>query len=168
MKKEDAAKILGITGEINLTKEAIKLAYRRACAKFHPDRNPAGAEMMKAVNLAYEALENFEGSLNAGGTEGYDEAMNNVLNELFKMEGINIEVCGAWIWVTGNTKPYKDQLGRDGLGFYWARKKGAWYFRPDDWKSSSRGNWSLDEIRTEHGSQIIKGTARYNPALSAI
>lgn len=163
MKNEDAAKILGIDGE--LSPEIVKQAYRRACSKYHPDRNPAGEEMMKAVNVAFEQLRDFEGALSSG-SQGYDEAMNNVLNELLKMVGIHIEVCGAWIWVSGNTKPYKDILGKDGLGFYWASKKQSWYFRPDDWKSSARGNWSMDKIRTEHGSQVIRGTPRYNNMLA--
>ena len=144
----------------------VKHAYRRACSQYHPDRNPAGAEMMKAINLAYEVLKDFEGTLKSG-AEGYDEALNNVLNELLKMGGITIEICGAWVWVSGNTKPYKEALGKNGLGLYWASKKCAWYFRPDDWKSSSRGNWSLDDIRMEHGSQIVKGKPSYNTMLAS-
>lgn len=164
MKKEDAAKILGIDGE--LTPEIIKQAYRRASSKFHPDRNPAGEEMMKAVNLAYETLKDFSGSLSSG-AQGYDDAMNEVLKELLKMVGIHIEVCGGWIWVTGDTKPYKDTLGKDGLGLYWASKKKAWYFRPEDWKSSSRGSMSLDKIRDVHGSQILRAKPGYDNRLTA-
>ena len=45
MKITDAAKILDMTGTI--TPDAAKEAYRKAAKKYHPDRNPAGAEMMK-------------------------------------------------------------------------------------------------------------------------
>ena len=157
MRKEDAAKILGITGE--MTAELIKKAYRSACMKYHPDRNAGGEEMMKAVNLAYETLQDFEGTLDAG-AEGYDQAMMDILNKLKELHGLNIEVCGAWIWVTGETKPHKETLGKNGLGLFWANQKKAWYFRPEDWKSTSRGNWSLDEIRTHHGSQVVKSTEK--------
>jgi len=34
----------------------IRSAYRRLAMQFHPDRNPAGAERMKAINVAYEKL----------------------------------------------------------------------------------------------------------------
>lgn len=150
MKKEDAAKILEITGE--LTKETTKKAYRKACSKFHPDKG-GSLKMMQAVNEAYEALKDFEGNVEAG-CEGYADALNDAINKVINLPGIQIEVCGAWVWLTGNTKPHAKILGRKegGAGFYYAKKKKAWYYRPTDWKSSSRGSWSLDQIRDQHGS----------------
>jgi len=60
---------------------------------------------------------------------------------------------GAWLWVTGNTKPYSHLLNRKtGAGFTYASKKKVWYFRPDDYKSRSRGSHSLDDIRGKYGS----------------
>ena len=50
----DAAKILGLSGEI--TPEIAKKAHRTACKKYHPDINAAGEEMMKLVNEAYDVL----------------------------------------------------------------------------------------------------------------
>ncbi|MFT4729160.1 MAG: hypothetical protein ACI9UN_003677 [Granulosicoccus sp.] len=48
MKLSDAAHILSLTGEVS--PEDVKLAYRRAAKIYHPDRNPAGLEMMKMVS----------------------------------------------------------------------------------------------------------------------
>lgn len=149
MKKEDAAKILEITGE--LTAELIKKAYRKACSKYHPDKG-GSLKMMQAVNLAYEALKEFEGPVESG-SEGYAEALNDAINSVIHIVGMEIEVCGAWVWVTGDTKPHKNILKE--AGFWWAKKKVAWYFRPEDWKSSSRGKWSLDDIRGVHGSSPV-------------
>jgi len=42
MKISDAANILSLSGDI--TTELVKTAYRRASAKYHPDRNPAGLD----------------------------------------------------------------------------------------------------------------------------
>jgi len=152
MKIEDAAKILGLDGEITI--DEVKTAYRKACSKYHPDKG-GSLEMMKAVNLAYEALKVFEGTIDAG-EACYGELLNEALLKIIDLPGIEIEVCGAWIWVTGNTKPHKAALGKDGAGFFWANKKKAWYFRPSDWKSNSRGKWSLDEIRDQHGTSKVK------------
>lgn len=151
MKVEDAAKILGITGDI--TAELVKKAYRRASSKYHPDKG-GSVEMMQAVNQAYEALKDFSGNLDAGDID-YGDLLNEALNKIITLQGIEIEVCGAWIWVTGETRQHKDALGKNGAGFWWAKKKKAWYFRPSDWKSASRGNWSLDEIREKHGSERV-------------
>lgn len=153
MKIQDAANILEVSGE--LTKELIKKAYRKASSKYHPDKG-GSVEMMQAVNQAYEALKDYEGVVDSGGV-GYGDALNEAINKIINLQGIKVEVCGSWVWVTGNTKPYAKVLGRKegGAGFYYASKKKAWYFRPDDWRSSNRGNWSLDDIREKHGSEAV-------------
>ena len=45
----------------NVTKEEIKKAYKKMAIKYHPDRNPAGAEVMKAINAAFEFLSGLDG-----------------------------------------------------------------------------------------------------------
>lgn len=69
------------------------------------------------------------------------------------LEGIALEVCGAWLWVSGNTKPHKEVFKK--AGFFWASKKMQWYFRTPEYQSHSRGNWSMDDIRACHGSEKI-------------
>ncbi len=39
-----------------VTVERVKSAYRALAMLFHPDRNPAGEERMKAINEAYAAI----------------------------------------------------------------------------------------------------------------
>lgn len=153
MKIEDAAKLLEISG--TLTKNIIRKAYKKSSYKYHPDKG-GSVEMMQAINQAYEALKDFEGDIEAG-TLGYSDLLNEALLKVIHLANVSIEVCGAWVWVTGDTKQYSKELGKNGAGFWWAKKKQAWYFRPSDWKSSSRGTWSLDRIRGEHGSQKVKG-----------
>jgi hypothetical protein len=116
--------------------------------------------MMQAVNQAYESLNDYTGSLNSG-DDNYSDALNDAINAVINLEGIEIEVCGAWVWVTGDTKQHAKILGRKegGAGFYYASKKVAWYYRPSDWKSTSRGKTSLDDIRSIHGSKIIEKKA---------
>lgn len=154
MNIRDAISILEIT-EKSLTEEKLKLAYRRAAQKYHPDRNPAGLEMMKLVNAAYESLKNCCGNIEAGehGASEYGEHINAALNAIIGL-GLNIEVCGAWVWISGNTKPHKEKLKE--AGFKWASKKCCWYFRPEDYKSRRHKSWLMSDIRNKYGSQIIK------------
>jgi len=150
MNIKDAARLLNLSGTV--TPQEIKKAYRKAAHQYHPDRNPAGADMMKLINNAYEELKDFEGTIPDYETKEteYPEALNTALNAIHWLTGLDIEICGAWVWVSGNTKQHKDILKQ--VGFKYARKKKRWYFRPDDWQSRSRGNLSMDEIRGKYGS----------------
>lgn len=147
MNINDAAKILGLSGEI--TPGQTKIAYREACKKYHPDINPAGEDMMKIVNSAYEVLKDYSGEIRDKQLD-YGDLLNDALNMVGGLIGLNIEICGAWIWITGETRIHKDVLKK--VGFKWASKKKAWYFRPEGFKSRSRGKTSLDEIRGKYGS----------------
>lgn len=151
MKNTDAARILGVSGEV--TPQDTKQAYRVAAMKYHPDRNPAGADMMKMVNAAFDALREYCGEIPTGdeeSTQDYSEAVNTALNAILGLSGLDIEICGAWVWVSGETYQHKAVL-KD-TGFKFASKKKSWYFRPEDWCSASRGAFSMDDIRDKYGS----------------
>ena len=151
MTPQDAAKILGLDGKI--TKADVKKAYRATALKYHPDKNPAGAEMMKLVNAAFDVLKEFNGNLERdenSSEQNYSEAVNNALNAIINLTGLEIEICGAWVWVGGATFPHKSTL--KAAHFRYASKKKRWYFRPEDWISRSRGTLDMDEIRDKYGS----------------
>ena len=138
MNIHDAAKILELSGTI--TEEDVKQAYRRAAMTYHPDKNPAGAEMMKIVNAAYDVLREFKGDIptgsdEAGNDENYGRAVNEALNVIIVLDGLIIEICGAWVWVSGET--YKHKAILKGAGYKFASKKKSWYYRPEDWSSSA-------------------------------
>lgn len=163
MKKSEAMNILNMS---IFTQAILKQAYLKACSKYHPDRNPGGLEMMKAVNVAYSFLKTIPDGDETTETEGtgidFGEAMNAAINAVIDMEGVLIEICGNWIWLSGDTRPHKD--GIKAAGFWWASKKMQWYFRPADYKSSARGSFSMDDIREKHGSKSVqtKSRARIN------
>ncbi len=167
MNIKDALSILGCMATAN--PEDIKTAYRKACIKYHPDRNPAGLEMMKAVNVAYKFLVD----LDYNGTErpideevnsDFGDVLNAAINAVIGLAGISIEVCGAWVWLTGNTKAHKEAI--KAAGFWWAHKKAAWYFRPADYKSRNKGDWDLEKIRDTYGSQAVNKKPHHQTALA--
>lgn len=154
MNQYDALKVLGLSGQIS--QNDIKLAYKKACAKFHPDRNPAGLEIMKMVNVANDVLKAFDGSATVSEDAAqYGDEMASALNSISNFSFI-IEICGAWVWVTGETKQYKEEL--KAAGFKWAPKKKCWYFKPADAKRSrSFGDYSMQAIREKYGSVQFSG-----------
>lgn len=153
----NALSILGIKSTTNLTDVEITTAYRYAAAKYHPDRNPAGLEMMKLINVAYEILkaQDLSKITKASFAENYDygETINKALNAIIALTGLSIEICGAWVWVGGNTKEHREILKQ--TGFLWSPKKNLWYFRPETHKSHNRGTWSMDEIRSIYGQKPV-------------
>ncbi|GAB6264316.1 J domain-containing protein [Photobacterium sp. R1] len=158
MNVTEAMNVLNLSGTV--TQAEIKKAYKIASIKYHPDRNLAGAEMMVVINAAYDHLKSLGDTVTmASDAHAYDygNEFHQILNELIKLDGLNIEVCGNWIWVTGETKRHKDKLGRNsGIGLFYSGKKKAWYYRPEEYRSRNRLSMDMTEIRDKHGSQKIK------------
>ena len=145
---------LNILNPEAFTHEAVMLAYRRAAMKYHPDRG-GSLQMMQAVN---EALETLQAALDQGQTfepnetqSDYGDELNAAIRAIIDLPGIVIEICGSWVWVSGDTRPHKDVI--KAAGFKWAPKKAMWHFRPAEYKSHfSRGRMDMDDIRNKYGS----------------
>jgi curved DNA-binding protein CbpA len=156
MNKRDAFSILNINAG-HVTPSDIKAAYRKATLLYHPDRNPAGLEMMKMINAAYATVKDFQGAVEHSEHRNYSEDLNKALNAIINL-GLTIEVCGAWAWVSGNTKPHRETL--KAAGYQWAPQKQRWYFRPEGHKSYNRSAWSMEQIRARYGSETLKDEQR--------
>lgn len=154
MARKDALNVLGIAVE-DITPEIIKQAYRQAAKKYHPDRNPAGTEMMKLVNAAYEALKDFTGKILRETPDSfkYGEKINEALNRIMGL-GLNIEICGTWIWVSGDTKVHKEKL--KAAKYLWSPKKSSWYFRAEGYKARPHQAWSMEKIQSVYGSRRVQ------------
>lgn len=80
-----------------------------------------------------------------------DEAEKKVietLEKLLKIKGLKVEVLGLWIWVSGDTKPVKEELKE--LGLKWAHHKKMWYFAGV--RSTGRsGGKAIGYIRGKYG-----------------
>lgn len=155
MNHKESFSILELHGTV--TPDDIKLAYRKACAKYHPDRNPAGLEMMKLINIAYETVKDFSGIAEKEEGRNLSDEYNDALNAIINL-GLKVEICGSWVWVTGDTKTHRSAL--KAAHFMWAPKKEAWYFRTSKNRSFNRGKWSLDQIRETYGSEEFKNKQR--------
>ena len=82
-----------------------------------------------------------------------------VKNFIVKIKGLNIELCGSWIWISGETKVNKETL--KALGCRWASKKLMWYWRNEKDAVRSRGTKSMDYIRTKYGSESYSTSELY-------
>lgn len=140
------------------TLDALKHEYRRLCKIYHPDLGGDTATMA-AINQEYdEAFRRLQsGRTTTAETHEAEEAPETfraVISRLVILAGINIEICGSWVWVTGNTYPNREALKAAGLRY--SKGKAAWYWKPEGSHSKARRNYSMDEIRQLHGSERIK------------
>ena len=69
------------------------------------------------------------------------------------MSGVELELCGSWLWATGNTYPYKDAL--KSAGYHWSKNKQAWYWHEAGYAKHGKKSFTLDQIRDMHGSEKI-------------
>lgn len=147
----------------SLNENEMKKLWRKLARENHPDFG-GDTETMKDINTEYEnALKGIY--INSGYSEskadwkwGLDEEVMSKALEIMKVAtGLNVEICGVWIWVTGDTRKSRKEL--KGLSCRWSAKKSAWYWRRDRdgyrrW--SKKGTKTLNEIRDFYGSHDIK------------
>ncbi len=140
------------------TAEDVKHQFRANAKKYHPDLG-GDPEEFKAMYIEFEQLweryknihRNAEGETYTKETTETPEEFADIINTLVKLDGVHVEICGSWIWASGNTQPHKEIL--KGLKFMWAHKKRAWYYHSEPYRKRSRRELTLDEIRDLFGSQ---------------
>tara|TARA_R100000656_G_scaffold32769_1_gene28298 strand:- start:29 stop:532 length:504 start_codon:yes stop_codon:yes gene_type:complete len=159
--KEKAAEILGLAGDIS-PKET-KAAYRKMSLQYHPDICAGGEHMQKMINSAYEILKDFQGSIGSTPNNGeLSKVMADALASIVHIEGLELEICGSWLWVSGNTYPNRTALTAAGLRFSGSKKR--FYLNPDK-KSGGKKKWygkawSMERIQNTHGSRKVSNKAR--------
>lgn len=142
------------------TIEELRKLYRRLAVQYHPDLG-GDTETMQQINAeydkAFEALKNRHNTqATASGSRVINETpgkFRQVIEKIITIPGIEIELCGSWIWISGDTKSCKDQL--KAAGCFWANKKKMWYWRAPEDAVHTRSHKTMDDIRSKYGSEII-------------
>jgi len=112
------------------TLEQLRKQYKELLKLHHPD-NSGNLEIMQEINAEYDRLFKFlknqheNGNADQDNTKSdygsmkydfaEDELLREMLNKIINFTGIDIELVGAWIWLSGNTYPHKQELKE--LGF---------------------------------------------------
>ncbi|MEY8366832.1 molecular chaperone DnaJ [Anaerovoracaceae bacterium 41-7] len=141
------------------TLEELKSEYKKLVMKHHPDRGGDTATMQE-INAEYdEAFPRLKNVHKTKEGKTYEKENNeapaefkNMMETLIRMNGVHIEIIGCFVWVSGETKPHKDQLKE--MGFKWHSKKLCWYLAPADYKKRNKKQFGLDEIRDMYGVQF--------------
>ena len=153
----------------------LRKAYRAASMKAHPDHGGSN-EAMQDVNASYEIrfnqLKNEQNRRADADPTGKTRRVNEtpeqfraVLEALLKIDGIIIELCGSWVWVSGETREHKDEI--KAAGCFWAKKKGMWYWRCAKDAHHGKSHASMADIRRKYGSERITSDGHRADALPA-
>lgn len=150
--------ILGLTGQ-GYTHKDIKKAYHAALLKWHPDVNPAGLEMSKLINAAWDFFKELDDKEPFGTTEDQQEnyagEVSDALAAIIDLADIEIEVCGTWIWISGDTKAHRGILKENGFKYHGGKTK--WYMAPAGYvRKGRRKSMPHSAIQDKYGSQRVK------------
>ena len=144
------------------TMQELKTTYKKLASVFHPD-NGGELEQMQLLNAEYDEVFSILKKKHNDDPVNKDRQMNemaeqyrDIIIQVMNLKGIEIELCGSWLWISGATKEYKDIF--KAAGFFWASKKTMWYWRPEEYKTTGRKKGSdMASIRSKYGSERIKG-----------
>lgn len=152
--------------------EELKKLYHELVKVHHPDIG-GDENIMKAVNAEFDKVYDlvkdihlkFDGTtweakgdkVETEKAQAYRAKIMELFPIILRLQDITIEIVGCWIWITGDTKSYKDIL--KGCGFWFSGQKKAWYFNGSPKKSKRisyyksynqvREHWGATEIKTE-------------------
>ena len=97
--------------------DELKKAYRRLAMKHHPDCG-GSEEIMKQINAEHDALfETLKASHNKTADEYHQttetaEEFRDIITALLKLDGLEIELCGSWLWIGGTPGNTRTRLKR--------------------------------------------------------
>ena len=145
------------------TADELKATYRVLCKQYHPDKG-GSTEQMQEINSQYERL--MARFLSGKGADEYGQGkfyktreeeagvearVREAVEKIAHLDGLDIEIIGAWVWVSGDTKTHKDALRA--ADYWWMHKRKLWAFKGK--VSHGRGSTSMEEMREKYGSERL-------------
>lgn len=157
------------------TLEELRKQYKELLKRYHPDNPNGSTEATQQINQEYEKLfkllkdkhDNRQTSNTEKKTSFYnnmkydfseDIKLREVLNKVINFTDVTIELCGSWIWISGNTYQYKKELKE--IGFKWASNKKAWYWHSEAFRKRSNKKLSMNDIRKYYGTTEVQPEQR--------
>lgn len=143
----------------------LKKQYRRLAMIHHPDVG-GDPETMKEINNEHDALfERIKARHNAEAkadttsktheTTETAEEFREIIDILLRLDGLEVELCGSWLWIGGKTREHKDEL--KAAGFRWSNNKKLWYWHhAEEGSRWHKGTKTIGEIRAKYGSQTFR------------
>ena len=157
MNTSEALNIMGFSNGGEVTRATLKKQFVKLIKEHHPDHGGSHGMALLIIQAKEKLEEAIEKPWFAGQIASEDNlkaAFMEQLNKIKHLPDIEIEVCGTWLWISGNTKPYKEIFKEN--GFKWSRKKSMWSWHPGTFRKFKKQTTSINDIRLKYGSVKIE------------
>jgi hypothetical protein len=137
------------------TLDDLKHRYRELCKQLHPDcggttgamqdLNAEYAQMLKRVMQGDYTTE----------AETSELLYRDKIAAIAHLDGLELEIIGKWLWVSGNTYRHRATLRHE--GFCFAPVKKLWFYRSLEYRTRATGETQdMDDIRKKYGSEKVQ------------
>jgi len=136
----------GCSNAIDLLKR-----YKQLAMQLHPSRG-GSMDVMKRVYQDYLVTLKSDAFNSMNLSEDLLKDLSEfpgLIKELLTLN-LELEMCGSWLWISGNTFDHREKL--KSLGLRYSPNKRMWYFRPSGQSSHSSSPMDMTWIRTKYGS----------------
>lgn len=136
--------------------DEVKAEYKRCVQRWLPsESNEGDIKKMALVENEYHGIS--QRTKFQDQPEDVKEEYLQFPNKVKKIHelGLNQEVCGSWLWVSGNTIDHKETL--KSLGLRYSPNKQRWYYRPKWYRSTNSTPVDMDFIRKKWGTDADDG-----------
>lgn len=150
----------------SICKAGLVKEFKKLAKALHPD-NGGDAEAFKEMNAEFEKLlhtlpdesptqENTEQAQKKA--QDIPAEMAELIRRVAGFDGVELEICGSWLWASGCTYPFRSEL--KAAGFRFSSNKKMWYWHDGEYHRHGKKNLDMDEIRDRHGSVSVPKESR--------
>ena len=149
--------------------EELRKQYKTLLKKYHPDCG-GSEEATKEIIAEYEKLFSYlkaNDRFNKNDAKAKEEhekkynyktdkAVREAIERIIRFAGLKIEIVGTWIYVTGNTYPYKEEIKN--AHYWYSPSKKCWFWGGSDsfeYNKKKRGH-TMERNRNKYGSEILE------------
>ena len=155
------------------TQKEAKTLYHKLCRKYHPDLTMTDTTaIMQEINNefseVFDRLPKGDGRAataeQSNSTENTDrsnsttkqtaERFMKIIQRLVKCEGLEIEIVGSWIWVSGAVYKYLRCI--KGMGFVYSTKHKKYYLADDEGAGRRGSRYTFEQICDKYGVEHIE------------
>ncbi len=158
------------------TQKDAKSLYHKLCRQYHPDISGTDTTaIMQQINAEFAdvferlpkgdkraethtSAEQNRGSENESRgnntTRATAERFMKIIQRLVKCEGVQIEIVGSWIWLSGDTFKYMRAIKQ--MGFKYSAKHKKYYLSDDDGAGRRGSRYTFEQICDRYGVERIE------------